>query len=305
MKKNKFVLTLKIMKMKFIFMLVALIVICTASMSQTIGSKVSLTAVDGKPYTGTITDIQGGKYKIKYDGFDFEAWLIKEQFSLLNNNNQTQPKNNNIQITNDQINNQNNNYATVGKLYSGSSVNGNVYYYLLPSGQIIFGCPTGGLENFDLNTFCATSTANCGTYTKSGGILNIRWNDNHEQTGKLSANGDIEINGSLIGEMQKVPNRLSASYNFSVNMGGTSIAETNKFNGDGTFEVERAGGVDNNDGQNSTEWNSSHSGKYSISGYTITMIENNGNITKHTIYSIDGAANPDMLGWDGNFLSKK
>src|SRR5674476_1552508 len=117
MEKNKFVLTLKILKSKFIFMLVALIVICTASMSQTIGSKVSLTAVDGKPYTGTIIDMQGGKYKIKYDGFDFDAWLIKEQFSLLNNNNQTQPQNKNTQVTNDQINN----HAKAGKLYSGSS----------------------------------------------------------------------------------------------------------------------------------------------------------------------------------------
>jgi len=305
MKKNKFVLTLKIMKMKFIFMLVALIVICTASMSQTIGSKVSLTAVDGKPYTGTITDIQGGKYKIKYDGFDFEAWLIKEQFSLLNNNNQTQPKNNNIQITNDQINNQNNNYATVGKLYSGSSVNGNVYYYLLPSGKIIFGCPTGGLENFNLNAYCTTSPTNCGTYIKNGSTLNIKWNDRNVQTGKLSANGDIEINGSLIGEMQKVPNRLSASYDFSVNIGGTSIAETTKFNDDGTFLVSRVGGVDSGDGQNSAEWNSSHSGKYKINGYTISMMENNGKITSHTIYSMDKVANPDYLGWDGNFLSKK
>src|SRR5665647_2397940 len=216
MKKNKFVLTLKIMKMKFIFMLVALIVICTASMSQTIGSKVSLIAVNGKPYTGTITDIQGGKYKIKYDGYDFDAWLIKEQFSLLNNNNQTQPQNNNIQVTNDQINN----HAIVGKLYSGSSFNGNVYYYLLPSGKIILGCPTGGLENFDLNAYCATSPTNCGTYTKNGGTFNISWNDNRKLTGKISANGDIDINGSLIGEMQKVPNRLSASYDFSVNMGG-------------------------------------------------------------------------------------
>ncbi len=291
--------------MKFIFTLMAVTVMFTACMSQKIGSKVSLTAVDGKVYTGTITKIQGDKYNVKYDGFDFEAWLLKEQFSSLNNNNQAQTKNNNIQVANDQINNQNNNYATIGKLYSGSSVNGNVYYYVLPSGKIIFGCPTGGLENFNLKLYCSTSPTSCGTYVKNGGTVNIKWNDNHEQIGKISANGDIEINGSLIGEMQKVPNRLSASYDFGVNIGGTSIAETTKFNDDGTFLVSRVGGVDSGDGQNSSEWNSSHSGKYKINGYTITMMENNGKITSHTIYSMDKIANPDYLGWDGNFLSKK
>jgi hypothetical protein len=49
-----------------------------------VGSKVSLTAVDGKPYNGTITDIQDEKYKVKYDGFDFEAWLTNNQFTVVN-----------------------------------------------------------------------------------------------------------------------------------------------------------------------------------------------------------------------------
>lgn len=215
--------------------------------------------------------------------------LIAIFFSCNTNNNQTINSNDTI----------------AGNLYSGYSVNGNVYYYMLSSGKIMYGCPTGGLENFDFNANCAARPDICGTYTKDGATLNIRWNNNNTRTGKIAANGDIDIDGSLIGEMKKVPDRLSASYDFSVNMGGTSIAETTKFNGDGTFLVSRVGGVDSGDGQNSAEWNSSHSGKYSISGYTITMIENNGNITKHTIYSTDGAANPDMLGWDGNFLSKK
>ena len=68
--------------MKHFFIFMSAFIFLTSATAQTIGSKVSLTAVDGKPYTGTIIDMQGGKYKIKYDGFDFDAWLSKEQFSL-------------------------------------------------------------------------------------------------------------------------------------------------------------------------------------------------------------------------------
>ncbi len=54
--------------MKYIFILIALILIDTTGMSQSIGSKVSLTDAGGKKYTGIITAIQGDKYKVKYDG---------------------------------------------------------------------------------------------------------------------------------------------------------------------------------------------------------------------------------------------
>jgi len=87
------------MKRIFIFLLV--FIFLTSATAQTIGSKVSLTAVDGKAYTGTITKIQGDKYNVKYDGFDFEAWLTGSQFTVVNANrltpntiNQTQQNSN-------------------------------------------------------------------------------------------------------------------------------------------------------------------------------------------------------------------
>jgi hypothetical protein len=55
------------------------------SFPQTVGSKVTFTAVDGKKYTGTIKDINNNQYKVKYDGVDFEAWLTRDQFKLLDN----------------------------------------------------------------------------------------------------------------------------------------------------------------------------------------------------------------------------
>jgi len=52
------------------------------SHAQQVGSKVSLTASDGKTYTGVISEVQGDKFKIKYDGFDFTAWLTSTQFTV-------------------------------------------------------------------------------------------------------------------------------------------------------------------------------------------------------------------------------
>ena len=70
--------------MKHYFILIVIILFYTPAFPQIVGSKVSLTAVDGKPYNGTITDIQDEKYKVKYDGFDFEAWLSNNQFTVVN-----------------------------------------------------------------------------------------------------------------------------------------------------------------------------------------------------------------------------
>src|SRR5665647_1653217 len=75
--------------MKKIFIFLLGIMLFVSSREQTVGSKVSFTTVDGKPYTGTITDIQGANYKVKYDGFDFEAWLTNNQFNVVNTNTPT------------------------------------------------------------------------------------------------------------------------------------------------------------------------------------------------------------------------
>lgn len=63
-----------------------LLLLPTAIIAQNIGTKVSIVGVDGKTYSGVIEDVQGTKYKIKYDGYNFESWLVKNQFSVFNTN---------------------------------------------------------------------------------------------------------------------------------------------------------------------------------------------------------------------------
>lgn len=72
--------------MKYIFNLFTVFIFFNCAPAQQTGSKVRLTAVDGKIYTGIITEIQGDKYKVKYDGFDFDAWLMASQFTVVNAN---------------------------------------------------------------------------------------------------------------------------------------------------------------------------------------------------------------------------
>ncbi len=53
---------------------------------QSIGTKVKMTAEDGKEYSGVIKEINGNKFRVKYDGTDFEAWLLSTQFTVVTNN---------------------------------------------------------------------------------------------------------------------------------------------------------------------------------------------------------------------------
>lgn len=69
------------MEKTLIFIIAALL--CKWAGAQNIGSKVSFNAVDGKTYTGIVKEIENSRYKIKYDGFEFESWLDKSILTFL------------------------------------------------------------------------------------------------------------------------------------------------------------------------------------------------------------------------------
>lgn len=71
--------------MKYSLILFPILLFFFFANSQSLGSKVTFRAVDGKYYTGKIKVIQGSQYKIKYDGIDFEAWLAADQFTVVGN----------------------------------------------------------------------------------------------------------------------------------------------------------------------------------------------------------------------------
>ena len=71
------------------------------SQTDAIGKSVRFAGTDSKMYTGIIKDVQGNKYLIKYDGYEFESWLDKEQFSMQTANTDATitPTNNNVNQT--------------------------------------------------------------------------------------------------------------------------------------------------------------------------------------------------------------
>lgn len=66
---------------QFLAFIIASMVLSTG-IAQTIGSKVKMTDAAEKTYDGIIMEIKDGKYKVKYEGYDFDAWLLPEQFKL-------------------------------------------------------------------------------------------------------------------------------------------------------------------------------------------------------------------------------
>jgi hypothetical protein len=69
--------------MRHFILFIVMIISFVCGNAQNIGSKISFPGTDGRTYTGIIKETRGDQYKVKYDGYDFEAWLVKAQFSLV------------------------------------------------------------------------------------------------------------------------------------------------------------------------------------------------------------------------------
>ena len=72
--------------MRHFILFIAMCILLVCAKAQSIGSKVSFPGTDGRIYTGVIKEISGDKYKVKYDGYDFEAWLVRAQFTVVAEN---------------------------------------------------------------------------------------------------------------------------------------------------------------------------------------------------------------------------
>lgn len=75
--------------MKKLNLMVSMLILFSFVKAQTIGTKVTFPGTDGRTYTGTIMDIRGDQFKIKYDGYDYNAWAVKSQFTVIGDNGTT------------------------------------------------------------------------------------------------------------------------------------------------------------------------------------------------------------------------
>ena len=256
-----------------------------------IGSKVSFTAVDGKTYTGTVTQIQGEQYKVKYDNVDFDAWLTAPQFRVVQTKitagakmaNRTPPAQANAQK-------QTNRIAPVsgsmkGKLYFRTMSWMNQYGTTLDLSWIFLGDngmivrdPKHGVNPINYQAELADNSNNVGKYSIADKALKVTWENGKTTSWSLeSANGELTaIDAGIVSRPAALPNnyRISGQYAAGAFLPNVSSVQTLVFNTNGTFTQSKSGAVHNND--ISAISTSDGKGTYNITGNTLRLNFENG-----------------------------
>ncbi|HEX8377072.1 MAG TPA: hypothetical protein VF602_04590 [Pedobacter sp.] len=261
----------------------------------TIGSKVSFVAVDGKTYTGTITQIQGNQYKVKYDNVDFDAWLTAPQFRVVQTKTAAGAK-----ITNKAVNGtppaqataqkQTNRIAPVsgstkGKLYFRTMSWMNQYGTTLDLSWIFLGDngmivrdPKHGVNPINYQAELADNANNVGKYSIANKVLKVTWQNGKTTSWSLeSANGELTaIDAGIVSRPAALPNnfRISGQYAAGAFLPNVSSVQTLVFNTNGTFTQSKSGAVHNNDVSAISK--SDNKGTYNITGNTLQLNFDNG-----------------------------
>jgi len=290
------------MKQLIIFLLLCTTTSVNFAQLYRVGSKVEI-YYSQVWYPGSIIDVSGDKYKVHYDKFTsyWDEWVTKERLRPIKGD--PAPAINNTAPPPVSVNK--GGFKT-GKLYYGlNNLLQSVYYYFMPDGKVIWGCPTGGLEYFNASASCTKDPSNCGTYSKNGNNIIVNWKNGETYTGNIKGRAIENINAANIVEVYNLQPQLSASYSSTYNSGGVSAGQTYRFMNDGSFTVQRASGFDNGDGKWSGETSNNYKGTYKIVGFTAILNYANGKVVRHTIFGIGSAQNPAYLGLDESVLNKK
>ncbi|HVK97798.1 MAG TPA: hypothetical protein VM368_08270, partial [Flavisolibacter sp.] len=86
--------------MRAIFLFFFSLLFCSTVFSQSVGTKVSFVAADNKTYTGVVKETYGNYYKVRYDGYEFDAWLTADQFKVVSTSTNTTDYNSQSTTTN-------------------------------------------------------------------------------------------------------------------------------------------------------------------------------------------------------------
>lgn len=348
--------------MKIFFSLIIILTCCT-TVAQQIGSKVSFKAVDGKIYTGIVKEIENSRYRIKYDGFEFESWLDGSILTFLNTppTPPSSPRNNNGQVKNENtvhaefnsydrngsgwlsgneitacncknydINS--NNEITLEEFFSGNGIkvntklpvspqkkvpvvtadkatattNGKLYFrtfswysqygstldlkwiFLGDNGTIVIN-PRNGVNPVNYAAEANNNIKNVGKYNLSNNVLNITWQDGKTTSWKVGyGNGDINIiDGGITTRPKAVPAnyKLSGQYAAGAVLANVAAFQTMVFNKDGTFTLHKAGYVSTADVSGTST--SDSKGTYKISGNTLWLNFDNGEVQKSVLYIME------------------
>lgn len=348
--------------MKIIISLL-IIFTCFTTAAQQIGSKVSFKAVDGKTYTGVVKEIENSRYRIKYDGYEFESWLDGSILTFLNapptppslpQTNNSQPKNANTvradfnsfdrngsgwlsgnELTACNCKNYDtdgNNEITLEEFLAGNGIksntkltepvekkipivtankitaatNGKIYFrtiswyspygstlelkwiFLGDNGTVVVN-PKNGVNPVNYAAELKNNAANVGKYHIAGKKLNITWGNGKTVSWGLDfRDGDISVmDAGLVTRPKPMPAnyKLSGQYAAGAVLPNVASFQTMVFSKDGTFKLNKAGYVSTADVSGTST--SDSKGTYKISGNTLWLNFDNGDVQKSVLYIME------------------
>ncbi len=232
-------------------------------------------------YAATVKEFTNGKYLVKWDDYNSEAWLTADQVKLK----PTLPADK-AGVTN-------------GKVYLRSMrwiATGNTelsWFFLGDNGLIIVN-PKFGLNPVNPNLEQVNNYINVGLYTIGKGTLDVKWlNGKTTSYGMKTRDGDIiELDaGGIMVRQKGLPGnfKLNGTYQGSISLGEVSSSATYTFRTDGTVSVNYMGTAAQGRAENNKQ------GKYYIKGTNLEMSFTDGTNIIANIGTADGTANSNIV----------
>lgn len=163
----------------------------------------------------------------------------------------------------------------------------------LSGGRITRAIPAGGLERFDWAAHRAAHAGDVGTWRMQGAQLSITWGDGGVHQGPLRVtDGGIEFYGKrysrpVAADLSKLAGRWEAARGTAVTGGeGVNALTTLSIDRDGRYRwIGVIGGAV---AGRATASGSTHSGRVSVVGLTMTFRDDDGTVTTRTLLPVAG-----------------
>jgi hypothetical protein len=168
------------------------------------------------------------------------------------------------------------------------------WIFLGRDGQIVRN-PQHGTEPVQWEEEKKDNAKNTGTYTEKNGKLEISWADGKTSSWSIEREGSkiTGIDGGIVSEPDRMPAgyRLDGQYAASTVLPNVANTQTLVLKKDGSFTMNSLGTVTTPDVASSAETNKK--GNYDISGNTLTLKFDNGEVKKSVIcvWDMDGQKN--------------
>ena len=175
-----------------------------------------------------------------------------------------------------------------GNLYMRTSMFGsslNISWIYLGTDGVIVQNPIAGANPIDLAKEKAKNAAHTGTYKMQGNKILINWSNGKKAEWQIDKEGAkiTGIDGGIVTQPASMPAgyKLEGRFSASAVTANLSSANTFLFKKDGAFDLKRSGAVSTSGGGAISK--DQKSGKYTITGNTLTLKFADGTVEKSLI----------------------